>query len=123
MESSLKRKHINRKKRAIRNRVHLRGTSVKPRLSVLKSNKHLHAQLIDDEASLTLASVSTISEGFKGTDLGKKNKTSAKQLGLKLAELAKGKNVKKVVFDRGPFKYHGVVAALADGVREGGLEV
>jgi large subunit ribosomal protein L18 len=123
MDSSLIKKHIKKKKRALRNRSHLRGTSLKPRLSVIRSNKHLHVQLIDDDSSMTLASVSTISKEFRGGEFGKKNKTSAKQLGLKIAEIAKEKNVKKVVFDRGPFKYHGVVAALADGAREGGLEV
>jgi large subunit ribosomal protein L18 len=123
MDSQLKSKFRNKCKRATRNRKHLRGNQEQPRLCVIKTNKHLHVQLIDDEASTTIASTSTISKDFKGGDFGKKNKDSAKQLGLKIAELAKNKNVKRAVFDRGPFKYHGVVAALADGAREGGLEV
>lgn len=123
MDSSSQNKHCKRKKRALRNRRQLRGSAEKPRLCVIKSNKHIHIQLIDDETSTTLASTSTIAEGFRDTSFGKKNKASATQLGLKIAELAKGKNVKRVVFDRGPFKYHGVIAAVADGARTGGLEV
>jgi large subunit ribosomal protein L18 len=123
MESSLKRKYLNRKKRACRNRSHLRGTTEKPRLCVMKSNKHIHVQLIDDESSATIASTSTLSADFRETEFCKRNKASAKQLGLKIAELAKAKSVKRAVFDRGSFKYHGVIAALADGAREGGLEV
>lgn len=120
MDSSLQKKHLNKKKRALRNRARVRGTSDKPRLCVLKTNKHIHVQLIDDEASKTLASTSTISEGFRGE---KKNKESAKKLGLHIAKEANKQNIKKIIFDRGPSKYHGVLAALADGAREGGLEV
>lgn len=123
MESSLKKKFLNRKKRAVRNRVHLRGTEEKPRLCVVKSNKHIHVQLIDDDKAFTLVSTSTLAPEFRKTEFCKRNKASAKQLGLKIAELAKAKSVKRVVFDRGSFKYHGVIAALADGAREGGLEV
>lgn len=120
MDSSLQKKHHNRKKRALRNRFHLRGTSEKPRLCVLKSNKHIHVQLIDDEAARTIASTSTISEEFRGE---KKNKEAAKKLGKHLAKVALTQNIKQIIFDRGPFKFHGVLAALADGAREGGLEV
>lgn len=118
MESSQLKKYRNQQKRKLRVRSSIHGSSDKPRLSVFKSNLHLHAQLIDDEKRITLASASTLSEEF-----GKKNKASAKQIGKKIAELAKAKEIKKVVFDRGPYKFHGVVAALAEGAREGGLEV
>lgn len=111
-----------RAKRAVRVRKHLRGTTEKPRLCVIKSNCHIHVQLIDDEKFHTLASVSTLSKEFKNTEHGRKNKDSALHLGAKIAELAKAKNVKKIVFDRGPFKYHGVIAAVAQGARDGGLE-
>lgn len=123
MDSSLQKKHLNRKKRALRVRHKIRGTSERPRLCVMKSNKHLHAQIIDDENSATLISASTVSKAFRETEFNKKSKDAAKQLGLLLAKEALAKNLKKVVFDRGPFKFHGVIATLAEGVREGGVEV
>lgn len=123
MESSLLKKKCNKVKRAARTRKWIRGTAERPRLCVVKSNAHLHLQLIDDDKHETLASASTNSKENRGTEDGKKNKNSAKQLGLKIAALALAKEVKKVVFDRGPSKYHGVVAAVADGAREGGLEL
>lgn len=111
-----------RQKRALRVRKHLRGTSTKPRLCVVKSNNHLQAQLIDDEAGVTLVGISTFSKQFRNTEFNRKNKESARKLGEHIAEVAKSKNIKEVVFDRGPFKYHGVLAALADAVRAAGLQ-
>ncbi|MCC5832100.1 MAG: 50S ribosomal protein L18 [Chlamydiales bacterium] len=122
MESSQIKVSKIRKMRAMRTRKRVRGSREKPRLCVIKSNKNIHVQLIDDENALTLASTSTLSKDFRTTEFNKRNLISAKQLGLKIAELAKGKAVKKVVFDRSGFKYHGVIAAVADGAREGGLE-
>ncbi len=122
MESSQKNTTRVRKKRVMRVRKKVRGSQGKPRLCVIKTNKNIHVQLIDDEKSLTLASTSTLSKDFRTTEFNKRNLSSAKQLGLKIAELAKEKAVKKVVFDRSGFKYHGVMAAVADGAREGGLE-
>lgn len=122
MESS--QKHITkvRKKRVFRIRKKLRGDQNKPRLCVIKTNKNIHVQLIDDENSVTVASTSTLSKEFRTTEYNKRNQGSAKQLGLKIAELAKQKDISRVVLDRSGFKYHGVIAALADGAREGGLE-
>jgi len=88
----------------------LRGSSAKPRLSVVKSNVNITAQLIDDEKGVTLA-------GLRG----KRNVASGKEIGVKMGEMAKQKGVEQVVFDRGSAKYHGVVAAVADGAREAGL--
>lgn len=122
MESELKRTILKRNRRAKRLRRKVRGNESRPRLNVVKSNKHIHVQLIDDESMLTLVGISTLSKEFRQTEFNKKNKASAKQLGLKIAELSKAKNVKKIIFDRGPYKYHGVLAAVADGAREGGLE-
>jgi len=122
MENSQKQKTRVRKKRVLRNRKRVRGSEERPRLCVIKSNKNIHVQLIDDVNSLTLASTSTLSKDFRTTEFCKRNTSSAKQLGLKIAELAKGKAVTKIVFDRSGFKYHGVLAAVADGAREGGLE-
>jgi large subunit ribosomal protein L18 len=123
MEKSQLHRNRVRKKRAMRVRQRVRGNRETPRLSVFKSVKHLYVQLIDDEQSETLASASTLSKELRQTEYNRKNKESAKRLGLKIAELAKGKNVEKVVFDRGRFKYHGLIAAIADGAREGGLQL
>ncbi len=123
MLSELKKKKTNQQRRARRLRARVQGTETKPRLCVAKSNKHIHVQLIDDEKGVTLASISTLSKDFKKTAYNKKNKESAKQLGLKIAELAEAKDIKRAIFDRGPFKYHGDIAAVADGAREKGLKV
>ncbi len=123
MENSQKTKFRNRQKRKLRVRSSIRGNSAKPRLSVIRTNAHIHVQLIDDEKGTTLASTSTLSKEFRGSEHGRKNVSTGKQIGLKVAELAKAKNINTVVFDRGPCKYHGVVAAVADGAREGGLEL
>lgn len=111
-----------RRKRAVRVRKHLRGTSLKPRLCVVKSNAHIQAQLIDDETGTTLCSVATFAKEFKNTEFSKKNKASAQKLGERIAEIATSKQIKEVVFDRGSSKYHGVLAALADAARAGGLQ-
>jgi large subunit ribosomal protein L18 len=106
----------------MRVRKNVRGTSVKPRMSVFKSNKHLSVQLIDDEHGVTLGALGTVAKEFKGTEYASKSKASAKKLGERIAEIAKQKNIKEVVFDRGPYKYHGVLAELADAARAGGLQ-
>lgn len=109
-------------RRALRVRKHLRGTSTKPRLCVVKSNNHIQVQLIDDEKGVTLGGTATFSKELRATEFGKKNKASARKIGELIAEIAKSKNIKEVVFDRGPFKYHGVLAELADAARAGGLK-
>jgi large subunit ribosomal protein L18 len=111
-----------RKKRALRVRKKLHGNSIKPRLSVIKSNKHLQVQLIDDDAGVTLGAIATYAKEFRGTEFERKNKATARKLGERIAQIAKEKNVKEVVFDRGPFKYHGILAELANAAREGGLQ-
>jgi large subunit ribosomal protein L18 len=111
-----------RTKRSLRVRKKLRGTASKPRLSVHKSNKNIQAQLIDDEKGVTLGMAATFSKEFAGTAFAKKSKESAKKLGEKIAEIAKKHNVQEVVFDRGPFKYHGILAELADAARANGLK-
>jgi large subunit ribosomal protein L18 len=122
MRNTIERNHKMRVKRALRVRKHLQGTSEKPRLCVVKSNKHIQVQIIDDEKRITLGHASTFSKEFKGTEYGKKNKASAKKLGERIAEIAKEKNIKELVFDRGPFKYHGILAELADAARSAGLQ-
>jgi large subunit ribosomal protein L18 len=121
MKNELIRIRIKRKKRAMRVRKKLRGTSLKPRLSVHKSNNHIQAQLIDDENSTTIGGISTYSKEFLNTEFSKKNKKSAQKLGERIAEIATAKGIKDIVFDRGPFKYEGILATLADAARQGGL--
>lgn len=121
MLNQLIKKHSLRNKRKIRVRKALRGSSL-PRLCVVKSNKHIQVQLIDNEKGITLASVATFSKEFKNTEFGKKSKASAKALGEKIAGKAIELGCKEVVFDRGPFKYHGILAELANAAREAGLK-
>ena len=108
----------------IRKRIHSRirekmsGTAERPRLNVFRSLNHIYAQVVDDQKGETLASVSTL--GLKLKTGG--NVAAAKEIGKAIAEKAKEKGIKKVVFDRGGFLYHGRIKALADAAREGGLE-
>lgn len=108
-------------KREIRTRIKVRGTSLRPRLSVHKSNKFMSAQVINDEKGITLASVTEKQLGKLG-ELGKDGLGKAKEIGKMIAEVAKKAKVKKVVFDKGGYAYHGKVKAIADGAREAGLE-
>ena len=105
-----KKSRIKRRKRI---RAKISGTAACPRLSVFRSAKHIYAQIIDDEAGKTLCSASTMEKSFEGFG---GNAEAAKKVGLALAEKAKA-----AVFDRSGYVYHGRVAALADGAREGGL--
>jgi large subunit ribosomal protein L18 len=115
-------KHVMRVKRSLRVRKNFHGTSVKPRLCIVKSNSHIQAQLIDDETGTTLVGIGTFAKQFRDTEFNRKSKAAARKLGEYIAEAAKAKNIKEVVFDRGPFKYHGVLAELADAARAGGLQ-
>lgn len=108
-------------RREIRTRVKVRGTTSRPRLTVHKSNKYMSAQIIDDEKSVTIASVTEKQLGKLG-ELGKNGIGKAAEIGKMLAEKAIKLKVKKVVFDKGGYAYHGKVKAIADGAREGGLE-
>lgn len=114
--------HELRFKRALRVRKKLKGTSLKPRLCVVKSNSHIQVQLIDDERGIVIGGTSTFSKQFRSTEFNRRNKASAKKLGEYIAELAKSKNINELVFDRGCSKYHGVLAELADAVRAGGVQ-
>ncbi len=103
-------------------RKHIAGTSQRPRLSVFRSLSGIYAQVIDDQAGHTLASASTVDQELRGQLKGMKKSEQAKLVGKTVAERAKSKGVKAVVFDRGGFKYTGRIKALADGAREGGLD-
>jgi large subunit ribosomal protein L18 len=112
-------------KRGIRDRIHKRirrklsGTAERPRLAVFRSVAHIYAQVIDDRAGQTLVSASSVDKGGK-TNGG--NVAAAKAIGKLVAERAKEKGIKSVVFDRGGYQYHGRIKALADAAREAGLE-
>ncbi len=121
MESSILKRNVRRQKRARRVRQDLRGTALKPRMSVHKSNRHLAVQLIDDDRSLTLVSLNTLMKEFQDKKI-KKSKEAAKLIGTKIAELALQKQIVSVIFDRGYYKYHGLIAELAQAAREGGLQ-
>ena len=110
-----KKSRIKRRKRI---RAKISGTAACPRLSDFRSAKHIYAQIIDDEAGKTLCSASTMEKSFEGFG---GNAEAAKKVGLALAEKAKAAGISDVVFDRSGYVYHGRVAALADGAREGGL--
>lgn len=111
-----------RKKRHLRVRKNVYGDAVRPRLNVFRSTKHIYAQVIDDSLGRTLVSVSTMSPEFKSTSKSGGNVDAAKQVGRMIAEKALEAGIKKVVFDRGGYLYHGRVAALATAAREAGLE-
>jgi large subunit ribosomal protein L18 len=119
--------HAPRTREARRYRRHLRvrkrvqGTAARPRLVVFRSLKHITAQLVDDDRGLTLVGVSDQSEGVQVNGGGKVAK--GKATGKLLAEKAKAAGITKVVFDRAGYRYHGRVQAVADGAREGGLEL
>jgi len=113
-------KNAARKKTHRRIRKTLVGTKERPRLSVFRSLNHIYAQIIDDYEGKTLVAASTLD--LRGKIESGGNKEAAKQVGALIAERAKEKGITKVVFDRSGYKYHGRVAALADGARENGLE-
>ncbi len=109
-----------RQRQHVRIRTKVSGTADRLRLSVNFTGQHIYAQIINDEVGKTLISVNTTEKGLRGTNL-RPNKGSAEKVGQLLAERAKSKNISKVVFDRGGFRYHGKVKALADAARAGGL--
>jgi large subunit ribosomal protein L18 len=114
-----KSEHRERRHRRVRKKV--TGTAARPRLAVFRSNKHIYAQLIDDLAGRTLASASTTEADLRGGSTATVD--AAKRVGLLLGERARQAGITTVVFDRGGFRYHGRVAAVADGAREAGLEL
>ncbi len=111
-----------RKRRHRRIRKKIYGTPERPRLSVYGSLNHIYAQIIDDMKGVTLVSASTMDKELKGEIKHGGNVEAAKKVGALVAKRAVEKGIKKVVFDRGGFRYHGRIKALADAAREGGLE-
>jgi large subunit ribosomal protein L18 len=111
-----------RQVRAWRVRKRVRGTTERPRLTVFRSNKHIYAQIIDDHEGRSIVAASTAEIGIcpKGENGG--NKTAATKVGQTLAARALEKGIKLVAFDRGRYRYHGRIAALADAARDSGLQ-
>ena len=120
-----KTRRVARVRRHARVRKKVEGTAERPRLAVYRSNRHIYAQLIDDRAAATLAAASDAEIGTgTGTDDGARGKTRrAKEVGKLIADRAKGAGIERVVFDRGGRRFHGRVAAVAEGAREGGLQI
>ena len=119
MKQSLKIKRIKRQFRARRVRAKISGSAHRPRLCAFRSNLHVYGQLIDDTKRATVASASDLELKISG----KKTKTAkAKIVGLALAKTALELKIAEAVFDKGSYKYHGIVKSLADGAREGGLK-
>ena len=112
--------HRLRKMRSVRRK--LRQRSSRPRLTVFRSLKNIYCQIIDDEAGRTLVSASSRDKDIRDSVRGRKQVEVASTVGQKLAERALAAGLKQVAFDRGPFKFHGRVKALASSAREGGLE-
>jgi large subunit ribosomal protein L18 len=120
MKAVLK-KNFRAKRRHLRVRKKVQGTPERPRLSVFRSSHHIYCQLIDDLSGNTLVSASTQSKELVGTLKYAGNVLAAKQVGKLIAEKAKAAGISTVVFDRGAYKFHGRVKALADNARENGL--
>ena len=117
-----KKKYAARAKRHYRLRANVQGTAERPRLNIYRSLTNIYAQVIDDNEGHTLVSASTLDKDVKAQIEGKSKTDAAKIVGKIVGERAKTAGIEKVVFDRGGYKYHGRVAAVADGAREAGLE-
>jgi len=112
-------KYKKLKREAIRGRI--KGTNERPRLSVYRSNENIYAQIINDTTSQTLVSCSTLERSIKVVIQNGRSSQAARIMGETLAERSLKKNITKILFDKGPYLYHGRIKALADGARAGGL--
>ena len=118
----IKDRRAGRERRHRRIRQVVRGTASRPRLSVFRSLRHIYVQLIDDDSGRTLAAVGSLSSDFKARLKDGGSAAAAKLIGDLLAQRAKAIGIEQVVFDRGGYRYHGRVKALADAARSGGLK-
>lgn len=114
-------RNIGRKRRHRRVRTKISGTPERPRLNVFRSNKHIYAQVIDDQNGQTLVAASTLDPELKKILAVSSNRVAARQVGELVARRALDRGIQKVVFDRGGYLYHGRVKALAEAARESGL--
>jgi large subunit ribosomal protein L18 len=119
MKDSHKQKRQKRQRRAKRSRAKIFGTAKRPRLSIFRSNKHIYLQLIDDQKKVTLTSTSDLEIKMSGN---KKMKELAVQVGQLIAKKAQESKINEAVFDKGGYRFHGIVKAAADGARDGGLK-
>ena len=115
-------KTLARTRRQARVRRRVQGTDARPRLCVFRSGRHIYAQVISDQTGRTLAAASTLSAALKEQVKKSGNASAAKQVGALIARLCQERAIRKVVFDRNGFLYHGRIKALADAAREAGLE-
>ncbi|MBN8592308.1 MAG: 50S ribosomal protein L18 [Anaerolineae bacterium] len=122
MPTKTEKKAESRARRQRRVRAKIEGTPARPRLNVFKSVTNIYAQIIDDEAGHTLAAASTIDKDVAKQLEGKNKVEAAKIVGKLVGDRARAAGINQVVFDRGGYRYHGRVAALAEGAREAGLE-
>jgi large subunit ribosomal protein L18 len=113
---------LARKRRHVRVRARVRGTATRPRLCVFRSLNHIYAQIVDDSAGHTLVSASSLDAEIRDKVTGKKKTESAELVGSLLAQHALNKGIKQIAFDRGGYKYHGRVKALAEAARKAGLD-
>ncbi len=121
MRNQLKLRNVQRERRKLRVRRNIKGTSVRPRLTIFRSNRNIEVQLIDDVKGETLLGMSSLSKEWKAQKSALK--PLAREMGKKFAERALGLKIKSAVFDRGFYKYHGVLQEFAEGVREGGIQL
>lgn len=118
----------NRVKTERRNKIRRRiratitGTAERPRLAVFKSSKHVYLQLLNDRENVTITTVSSVSKDLQSEIADKSKMEAASIIGQTIAKIALDQGIKKVVFDRGGYKYHGIIKSAADGAREGGLD-
>jgi len=122
VRSSSKQKCFRRQRRHARVRRRVFGTPERPRLCVRRSLRHIYAQVVDDTTGRSLAAVSTLTKGVREAAAGAQKTAAAALVGKEIARRAMAAGVTKVAFDRGGYKYHGRVRALADGAREEGLQ-
>ncbi|MGC8560520.1 MAG: 50S ribosomal protein L18 [Phycisphaerae bacterium] len=122
MSSMHKVKLVRQKRRKARMKGLVRGTSERPRLRVFRSIKNIYAQIIDDTVGVTLVAASSAEKSFRAGAKHGGNVSAAQQIGRQIAQRAVEKGIKQVAFDRGGYKYHGRIKALADAAREGGLQ-
>ncbi len=122
MSSVAEQRMASRARRHLRIRKKLEGSAEIPRLAVFRSHLHIYAQLVDDKTGRTLCGTSTLDPALKEALVGKKKSEKSRLVGKRIAEIAQGRGIQKVGFDRGGYLYHGRVRALAEGAREGGLQ-
>ena len=113
---------VVREKKSVRVRAKIARNRDRHRLTVFRSNRNIYAQIVDDAGGVTLVQASTMDKGFRRNPGEAFNRDTAREVGKRLASRALEKDIVRVVFDRGPYLYHGKVKALADGAREGGLD-